>query len=157
MRGKQQLRLPRSRRRSSWHLLQYVVIKLQNMEYISDSWANFLPLAVRTSMENPTFFNFLVSRCLAEKRPKESRPFVRSSVRSSVRSLVTQFLENRSLLFSETLQLVRAYKRDKNVPSAFLKKIPVLPILAKNCPKLAFLSQNAQKWRFFAFFSQSVH
>ena len=69
----------------------------------------------------------------------------------------SQFLEIHSLLFSETLQLVRACKRDKNVPSAFLKKIPILPILAKNCPKLAFLAQNAQKWRFFAFFSQSVH
>ena len=36
-------------------------------------------------------------------------------------------------------------KRDKNVPSAFLKKNHVLPILAKNCPKLDFLAQNAQK------------
>ena len=34
------------------------------------------------------FFAFLVSRHLAEKRPKESRPFVRSSVRPSVRSFV---------------------------------------------------------------------
>jgi hypothetical protein len=79
------------------------------------------------------------------------------SPRSSIRSLVTDFLENRSLLFSETLQLVRAYKRDKNVPSAFLKKNLVSPILAKNCPKLAFLAQNPQKLRFFAFLSQSVH
>ena len=85
------------------------------------------------------------------------RSFVRPFVRPSVRPFVTQFLENRSLLFSETLQLVRACKRDKNVPSAFLKKNPVSPILAKNCPKLAFLAQNAQKWRFFAFLSQSVH
>ena len=37
-------------------------------------------------------------------------------------------------------------------PRACLKEIPVLPILAKNCPKLAILAQNAQKWRFFAFF-----
>ena len=56
------------------------------------------------------------------------------------------------ITFSETLQLVRACKREKNFPSAFLKKIPVLPILAKNCPKLAILAQNAQKWRLFAFF-----
>ena len=47
------------------------------------------------------------------------------------------FLGILSLLFSETLQLVRACKGGKNVPSAFLKKNPVLPILAKNCPKLA--------------------
>ena len=39
-----------------------------------------------------------------------------------VRPSVTQSLENRSLLFSEILQLVRACKRDKNVSSAFLKK-----------------------------------
>ena len=35
---------------------------------------------------------------------------------------VTLLLENRSLLFSETLQLVRACKREKNVPSAFFEK-----------------------------------
>ena len=34
------------------------------------------------------FVNFLVSRRLAEKRPKESRPFVRSSVRPFVRPSV---------------------------------------------------------------------
>ena len=77
---------------------------------------------------------------------------VRASVRPSVRACVTRLLENRSLLFSETLQLVRACKREKNVTSAFLKKIPVLPMLAKNCPKLAILAQNAQKWRFFRIF-----
>ena len=47
------------------------------------------------------------------------------------------FLGIPSLLFSETLQLIRAFNSEKNVPNAFLKKIPVLPILAKNCPKLA--------------------
>ena len=67
------------------------------------------------------------------------------------------FLGIPSLLFSETLHLIRAFKSEKNVPNAFLKKIPVLPILAKNCPKLAILAQNAQKWRFFAFFSESFH
>ena len=44
---------------------------------------------------------------------------VRSSVRTSVRLCVTLFLRNRALLFSETLQLVRACKREKNVPSSF--------------------------------------
>ena len=59
--------------------------------------------------------------------PKDSRPFVRPCV--------TRLLENRSLLFSATLQLVRACKREKNVP--------VLPILAKNCPKLAGCVQQS--------------
>ena len=94
---------------------------------------------------------FLVSR-RSRWRPKDSRPCVRPSVRPYVRTYVTLLLENRSLLFSETLQLVRACKCEKNVPSAFLKKNPVLPILAKNWPKLAILAQNAQKWRFYAFF-----
>ena len=67
------------------------------------------------------------------------------------------FLRIPSLLFSETLQLIRAFNSEKNVSISFLKKIPVLPILAKNCPKLAILAQNAQKWRFFAFFSESLH
>ena len=67
------------------------------------------------------------------------------------------FLGIRSLLFSETLQLIRAFNWLKNVPSAFLKKNPVSPILAKNCPKLVIFDQNAQKWRFFAFFSESLH
>ena len=70
---------------------------------------------------------------------------------------ITRFLENRSLLFSETLQLVRTQKGGKNVPSAFLIIFNVLAILAKNCPKLPFLAQNDQKWRFFAFLSKSVH
>ena len=78
--------------------------------------------------------------------PKDSRLCVRACVRLSI----TRLLENRSLLFSETLQLVRACKR-------FFEKIPVLPILAKNCPKLAILAQNAQKWRFSHFVFQSVH
>ena len=47
------------------------------------------------------------------------------------------FLGIPSLLFSETLQLIRAFNSEKNVPNAFLKKNPVLPILAKIFPKLA--------------------
>ena len=39
----------------------------------------------------------------------------------SIRPPITQFLIIRSLLFSETLQLVRACKSDKNVTSAFLE------------------------------------
>ena len=55
-------------------------------------------------------------------RPKDSRPSVRPCVRTYVRTYVTRLLENCSLLFSETLQLVRTSKCDKNVPNAFLKK-----------------------------------
>ena len=61
----------------------------------------------------------------------------RPSVRPSVRPSATAFFEIRSLLFSETLQLIRAFNSEKNVPNAFLKTNPVSPILAKNCPKLA--------------------
>ena len=50
------------------------------------------------------------------------RNHVRPSVRPSIRSLVTQFLENLSLLFSETLQLGRTWIGNKNVPSGFSKK-----------------------------------
>ena len=49
------------------------------------------------------------------------------------------FLGISSLLFSETLQLIRACNSEKNVPNAFLKKNPISPILAKNCPKSAIL------------------
>ena len=63
-------------------------------------------------------------------RPKDSRP----CVRPYMRTYVTLLLENRSLLFSETLQLVRACKREKNVPNAFLI---IFTVLAKNWPKLA--------------------
>ena len=44
------------------------------------------------------------------------------SPRSFVRPFVRKYFEIRSLLFSETLQLVKTQKGGKNVPSAFLKK-----------------------------------
>ena len=69
---------------------------------------------------------FLVSR-RSHWRPKDSRP----SVRPYVRLYVTLLLETRSLLFSETLQLVRACKCEKNVSIAFLKKIPFRPFWPK--------------------------
>ena len=56
-------------------------------------------------------------------RPKNSRPYVRTCI--------TRLLENCSLLFSETLQLVRACKCEKNVPIAFLKKFPFCPFWPK--------------------------
>ena len=64
-------------------------------------------------------------------RPQESRMSVCSYVLLSVRDA---FFGNRSLLFSETLQLVRACKREKNVTNIFLI---IFTFLAKNCPKLA--------------------
>ena len=66
--------------------------------------------------------------------------------RSSVRPLVTALLEVRSLLFSETLQLVRTQKGGKKSPSAFLLIFTLLACLAttKTCPKLPFLAPNAQ-------------
>ena len=77
-----------------------------------------------------------------------------TSVRTSVHSYATLFLGNRSLLFYETLQLVRACRLEKNVPSAFLKIFTVLAILAKNCPKWPFLAKNDQNGGFFHFFSE---
>ena len=74
----------------------------------------------------------------------------------SVHTYVTLFLGNRSLLFSETLQLVRACKHEKNVPSAFLIIFPVLAILAI----LAKNFQNGPFWpkinknRGFSFFPE---
>ena len=69
------------------------------------------------------------------------RIHVRASVRTRVRASVRHAVARKPFItFSETLQLVRACKCEKNVPTAFLKKIPVLPILAKNCPKWPFLA-----------------
>ena len=86
------------------------------------------------------FFGLVHRNCLiflgsrrSRWRPKDSRP----CVRPYVRTYVTLLLENRSLLFSETLQLVRACKCEKNVPSAFLKKFPFCrfwPKTVQNCP-----------------------
>ena len=73
--------------------------------------------------------------------------FVRPYVRTSRFFLETVL----SLLFSETLQVVRACKRKKNVPSAFLIIFTVLAILAKNWPKLAFLAENNQNGGFLLF------
>ena len=44
-----------------------------------------------------------------------------------VRTYVTQYLDIRSLVFAETLNLDRAKEMLKNVPSGFLKKILNLP------------------------------
>ena len=61
----------------------------------------------------------LVRRMLIRKNLEFSpRPSVRSFIRQDIR----KYLEIRSLLSSETLQLVRTQKGGKNVPSAVLKK-----------------------------------
>ena len=61
---------------------------------------------------------------------------------SCVRLFATRFLRIRSLLFSETLQLVRTHKRGKSRFNHFGQK----------CPKFAILVQNAQKWSFSHFY-----
>ena len=60
--------------------------------------------------------------------------FVHPLVRLSVRHA---FSRKPFITFSETLQLVTACKREKNVPSAFLIIFTVLAILAKNWSNLA--------------------
>ena len=54
-----------------------------------------------------------------------------TSVRTFVRTCVTLFPGNCSILFSVTLQLVRACKCEKNVPCAFLIIFTVLPFWPK--------------------------
>ena len=75
---------------------------------------------------------------------------VRPSVHSSVRSYVLKYLKIHLLLSSETLQLVISQK-GREISKRFCEKNPILLILAKNCPNLTFLAQNAQKWTFFSF------
>ena len=55
---------------------------------------------------------------------------------------VTRYLDIRSLLFSETLQLGSALGVLKSVPSGFLKKIQKLAISGKNCQKMAIFAKN---------------
>ena len=74
------------------------------------------------------------------------------SPRPSVRPFVRKYLEIRSLLFSETLQLVRDCKGGKNFPSAFLKKNLVSPILAKNFQNWPFLAKKMPKMEVFRIF-----
>ena len=86
---------------------------------------------------------FLGSPCVAKKRPKESCPFVPPSV--------TQYLRIRSLLFSETLLLVRACKHNKNVPSAFFKSpfFPIFPNTVENFPLWPKIHSNGGFCAFF--------
>ena len=70
------------------------------------------------------------------------------SPRLSVRSSVRKYLKICSLLFSETLQLVRTRKGGKNFPSTFLKK----NFFEKKSCFTYFDPKNAQKWRVFCIF-----
>ena len=126
----------------------------------------------------PLFFGFVHENCLifglstyGRLRPQESCSYVRT--------YVTLFLGNRSLLFSETLQLVRACKRKKNFRSAFFVRSLVsevekghfhifqenskCPFLAKIYQNLAIRPKNFQNWPYwpkiggFAFLSKFIH
>ena len=98
-------------------------------------------------------YSFLVSQ-RSHWRPKDSCPSVRTYVPTSV----TLLLENRSLLFSETLQLVRPCKCEKNVPSAFLKKNPGFAHFGQKLSKIGHFGPKCPKMEVFhIFFSQSVH
>ena len=66
------------------------------------------------------------------------------------------------LLFSETLQLIRAFNSEKNVPIAFLKKIPFCPFWPKivqnwpfgwMCATVSLKCLLHEKW-LFDFFSE---
>ena len=65
------------------------------------------------------------------------------------------FLENR-FTFSETLQLVRACKREKNVPSAFLKNFRFAHF-GQKLSKIGHFGPKFPKMEVFAFFSESLH
>ena len=67
--------------------------------------------------------------------------FVRTLNLALVRPFVQIYLEIGSLLFSETLQLVRTQKGGKIFQALFWKN-PVSHILAKNCPKFRIFSQS---------------
>ena len=104
------------------------------------------------------FFQFFHRNCLIfglstnwPLGPQESCPSVRMFVRSYVRNA---FSRKPFITFSETLQLVRACKREKNVPSAFLKKFPFWP---KTVPKIGHFGPKCPKMEVFRIFSQSLH
>ena len=84
------------------------------------------------------FFRFFHRNCpFLVSRPTgrwDLRSHVCPFVRPYARACATLFLGNCSLLFYETLQLVRACKREKKCSKRFFEKIPVLPILSKNWP-----------------------
>ena len=81
-----------------------------------------------------------------------------ASVRTSIRASAKLFLRNRSLLFSETLHLVRACKCKKNVSSTLLIIFTVLAILAKNAknwPLWPKMTNNRTVHQFINFFSKN--
>ena len=70
-------------------------------------------------------------------------------VHPCVRASVTLFLGNRSLLFSETLQLVRACRCEKNVSGAFLIIFTVLTVFDQNGPFWPKMTKNGGFLDFF--------
>ena len=61
---------------------------------------------------------------------------------SFVHLYIHKYLEIHTLLFSETLKLVRTQKGGKK----FFLKNSVLPILCQNCPKFAFWPKMPKNW-----------
>ena len=83
------------------------------------------------------------------------RIHVRPSVRTSVRPSVTLLLENRSLLFSETLQLVTACKPEK-CSKHFLENSRFAHF-GQKLSKIGHFGPKCPKMEIFCIFSQSVH
>ena len=85
------------------------------------------------------------------------RIHVHLSVCASVRTSVTRLLENRSLLFSETLQLVNAcISKTKMFQALFWKKFPFCPFWPKtvqNWPFWPKMTKNVGFPHFFAIHS----
>ena len=111
------------------------------MIHFGQNWPKFglnLGIAGHNSLEEQVFKKNLVLILIFWSLDQlVVETFGVASVRACVRTSATLFLGNRSLLFSETLQLVRACKRKKHVTSAFWIIFTVLAILAKNWSKLA--------------------
>ena len=111
----------------------------------------------------PTYFKFMEIVLIPSNLPYSSLKLgfqsldevvgdLRIRVRPYVRLSFTRLLENRPLLFSETLQLVRACKREKNIPSPFLKNSSFAHF-GQNCLKLAFLPKMPKNGGFSHFFA----
>ena len=85
------------------------------------------------------------------------RSRIRSYVHTYVLTCATLFLGNRSILFSENLQLVRACRCKKNVSSAWVKKWPKnflgSKIISLILPKNHSLITQKLFWPFFGVFS----
>ena len=104
---------------------------------------------VRNAFSQNPFFTFWS----LDEVVGDLRIHVRTYVHTYVRTCVTRLLENRSLLFSETFQLVKACKCEKNVPSAFLKKFPFCPFWPKTVQNWPFWAKMPKNGGFSHFFT----